>query len=158
MTDEKSGEKDLETVKGMLQRLYGFLNHPSVSKRLGAYSAILHVSQYLRRFRRFVDRFLLEIFYHLILSLRIKGHEDRVLGTERAAVDALCCFEKIMFRTEYGRRQPWPSCWRRRRNRERRWARPVAAAVEWRRGAARGRAGPARSEGWCSVHQHDGSG
>ena len=58
-----------------------------------------------------------------------------------------------------GRTPPCPNFWRRRRSREVRQARPVAAAVEGRRGAARARRGQARrSEVLCSVHPHDGMG
>ena len=47
-----------------------------------------------------MNQLLLEIFHHLILSLRIVSKNDPVLNTERAAVDVLLGLERIMFSTD----------------------------------------------------------
>ena len=102
MTTEALQENP-DNVKNLLRRLYGLLNHASVCKRLGGYSAMRHLSSALvpLAFQRIVDQFLLEIFHHLILSLRFVSLDDPALDTEKSAVYALAGLEKILLRKTY---------------------------------------------------------
>ena len=100
MTAEIQQENPVN-VKNMLRRLYGLLNHPSVCKRLGGYCAFFNLSDSLSTHPRIVDQFLLEIFHHLILSLRFVSLDDPALDTEKNAVHALSGLEKILFRKKY---------------------------------------------------------
>ena len=95
--------KDMEeatTVKDLLYRIYGLLNHPSAPKRLGAYLAVKQFASILRQNRmehaRMIDQFLLELLHNCIMSLRICHHDHQSMGTTKAATDALRKLGDIM--------------------------------------------------------------
>ena len=67
-------QENAKSLKNMLRRFYGLLDHPTVCKRLGAYSTILRLSGSLLTSEstsaRIVDPSLFEMFHHMIMSLR----------------------------------------------------------------------------------------
>jgi hypothetical protein len=99
LTDRKDME-DPKTVKGLLYRVYGLLNHPSATKRLGAYLAVKQLASVLKQnasnHSAIVDQFLLELLHNGIMSLRLCQHDQASMGTEKSAVDALNKLGRLM--------------------------------------------------------------
>lgn len=93
-------QEEAATVKDLLYRIYGLLNHPSAPKRLGAYLAVKQFASILRKNRvehaRMIDQFLLELLHNCIMSLRICQHDHQSMGTTKAATDALRKLGDIM--------------------------------------------------------------
>jgi hypothetical protein len=85
-------EEDAEKTKKMLRRLYSLMNHPDVSKRLGAFGAVKELGgsrEGLRRFPRVIDQFLLELMHNCIMSLKFCERDEPGLQTAKAGVAAL---------------------------------------------------------------------
>ena len=89
----KKDKEDATAVKRLLYRVYGLLNHPSATKRLGAYLAVRKLAsiwkQNASNHTAIIDQFLLEVVHNCILSLRLCQNDERSMDTEMSAVDAL---------------------------------------------------------------------
>ena len=94
------------TVKHLLSRIYGLLNHPSAPKRLGGYLAVKQVADILKQNRanhaQIIDQFLLELLHNCILSLRLCAQDHPSMGTEKTAVAALKMLEKVSHQRKQG--------------------------------------------------------
>ena len=99
LTDPRNME-DPKSVKSLLYRVYGLLNHPSATKRLGAYLAVKQLASVLKQNARnhsaIVDQFLLELLHNGIMSLRLCQLDEPSMGTEKSAVDALDKLGRLM--------------------------------------------------------------
>jgi hypothetical protein len=88
------------TVKQLLSRIYGLLNHSNAAKRLGAYLAVKQFAEILKQNNAahsvIIDQFLLELIHNCIMSLRHCALDQQSMGTEKAAVEALRVLQKIM--------------------------------------------------------------
>jgi hypothetical protein len=71
---------DFVNVKSILRRLYNRMDHPNPYIRLGASMAAYRIYPVLRGTPSIVDRYIFEMIYFCIKSLRLAEADDSQIG------------------------------------------------------------------------------
>ncbi|KAL2645175.1 hypothetical protein R1flu_012762 [Riccia fluitans] len=85
-------------VASMLRRLYNRMDHPNPYKRLGAAMAAYRIYPVLRGNSSIVDRYIFEIIFFCIKSLRLAESDDVQTGTVKQMNKTLDSFMKLVER------------------------------------------------------------
>ncbi|XP_002965996.2 DNA-dependent protein kinase catalytic subunit [Selaginella moellendorffii] len=85
-------------VTSMLRRLYNRMDHPSPYHRLGASMAAYQIYPILRQNSSIVDRYIFELAFFLLKSLRVGDTDAEQIGTIKQAYKALDGIEKLIVR------------------------------------------------------------
>ena len=73
------------TVNSLLRRLFNMSHHPDPYQRLGAASAFNQMYRSFREETALVDKHVLEMLHHAVVSLRLSHRDAAAVGTTEAA-------------------------------------------------------------------------
>ena len=88
--------KSIVNAKSILKRIFSFLRHPSRHRRLGAALAWNSIYAIFREEESLVDAHIFDLLYHLVESLALAEHDDKMCGTQEQTKLALDHVERIM--------------------------------------------------------------
>ncbi|CAM6110405.1 unnamed protein product [Calypogeia fissa] len=89
---------DFVNVKSILRRLYNRMDHPNPYKRLGASMAAYRIYPVLRGTPSIVDRYIFEMIFFCIKSLRLAEGDDSQIGTAKQLNKTLDNYLKLVER------------------------------------------------------------